>query len=194
MKPRQNTQTRSRGAAVIVAIAVELLVPLPACGQLDVEVTAGVLAVGEIASAANSVGPVISLTLGTGALGIPVLLEGAVSRIDFTSFGEPFHRNYGFMTLATEWLPVREPVAVGLRLGVGASVEDDISEDDPAFFSSNNWAEALVPALVLKRTLASGRQLVFTISDHILGPFNAVLDPEEYGVEHRVRVLFGVRF
>jgi hypothetical protein len=159
-----------------------------------VEVTAGVVLVGEIASTDERIGPVISVTLGTGALGFPLLLEGAVSRIDFTSFGEPFHRNYGFMTLGTEWLPVQGPGAVGLRLGVGAAVEDDISEDDPTFFSSNNWAEAVVPGLVLKRTLASGRQLVLTISDHILGPFNAVLDPEEYGVEHRVRVLFGVRF
>ncbi len=189
MQPRQRVI-----AAIVVSIAAEFLVPLPARGQLDVEVTAGVLAVGEIASAANSVGPVVSLTIGSGALGIPVLLEGAVSRIDFTSFGEPFHRNYGFMTLGTEWLPVQGPVAVGLRLGLGATVEDDISEDDPTFFSSNNWAEALVPALVLRRTLASGRQLVLTVSDHILGPFNAVFDPEEYGVEHRVRVLLGVRF
>ena len=139
-------------------------------------------------------GPMLSLTLGADLAGLPLLLEAGFARADFTSFGEEFHRNYGAFVLGSEWVPVRETVHVGLRLGLGAMVEDDISEDDPAFRSSNRWAEALVPGVVVRRPLAGGRALVFTVSDHIAGFWNALWDPDEYGVEHRLRVLVGVWF
>lgn len=136
----------------------------------------------------------LSVTVGTDALGFPLLLEGGFARADFTSFGEAFHRNFGIFVLGTEWTPVEGATSIALRLGVGAVVEDDISEDDSAFRSSNNWAGGLVPGLVLRRRLESGREVSLLVSDHLLGPVNALFDPEEYSVEHRLRVLLGIRF
>ncbi len=155
-----------------------------------VELSAGLL----IADKPARLSPMLSVTLGTDALGFPLLLEGSFARADFTSFGEAFHRNFGLFVLGTEWTPVEGATSIALRLGVGAVVEDDVSEDDPAFRSSNNWAGGVVPGLVLRRRLESGRELFILMSDHILGPVNALFDPEEYSVEHRLRVLLGIRF
>ena len=167
---------------------------VPAHVQGQVEVTAGVAVADESAPPGARVAPMVSLALDLDAVGVPLILEAGFARADFTSFGEAFHRNHGYFVLGTEWTPVRAGVHVGLRLGVGALVEDDINEDDTAFRSSNNWAEAVVPGLVIKRPLASGRELVFVLSDHVLYPIDALFDPDEYSVEHRFRLLLGLRF
>ena len=178
----------NRMAGGLLAGLVLAAGPVDAAGQ--VEVMAGVM-VADSDSPARAA-PFVSLTLGLPVL--PLLLEAGVGRADFNSFGTDYHRHYGMFVLGGEWTAVRSSVDVALRLGLGALVEDDINEEDPAFRSSNNWIEALVPALVIRKPLASGREMVFTVSDHILGPFNAVFDPDEYSMEHRLRVLVGVRF
>ena len=178
------------GSFLVLAAAFAL--PAAAHGQM--EVTAGVMVADQNAPDGARVAPLVSLAIGTDAVGFPLILEAGFARADFTSFGEAFHRNHGYFVLGSEWTPVRSELHVGLRLGVGGVVEDDISEDDPGFRSSNNWAEAVVPGLVIKRPLASGREFVFTVSDHVMYPIDALFDPSEYSVEHRFRILFGVRF
>jgi hypothetical protein len=177
-----------RMAGGLLAAWVMAAGPMGASAQ--VEVMAGAM-VADSDSPARAA-PFVSLTLGLPV--VPLLFEAGVGRADFNSFGEDFHRHYGMFFLGGEWTVVRSGVDVALRLGLGALVEDDINEDDPAFRSSNNWVEAVVPALVIRKPLASGRAMVFTVSDHVLGPFNAVLDPDEYGMEHRLRILLGIRF
>jgi hypothetical protein len=176
-------------------LVVATVLGLPGQGTAQpVELSAGVLFAHETAPLGSHVAPMVSVALRAELGRFPVLLEAGFARSDFDSFGEAFHRNYGVFTLGSEWMPVRGTTRAGLRLGVGAVVEDDESEVDPAFTSSGNWAEAVVFGLVIRRRLGSGRDLVFSLSDHVLGPVNAIFDPVEYDVEHRFRVLLGLRF
>jgi hypothetical protein len=52
----------------------------------------------------------------------------------------------------------------------------------------------VVPGLILERDLGGGRRVVVRLADLILGPWFAVLDPAEYGVEHRFVFVLGIRF
>jgi hypothetical protein len=153
-----------------------------------VEVSTGLL----IAEEPSRVVPMVSVAIGTDVLGLPLIAEAGYGRSDFTSFGEAFHRHFGVFALGTEWFPAQR--SVGLRAGLGAELEDDESEDDPGFRSSGNWAGGVVVALVFRRTLGSGRELRLLFGDHILGPVNAIFDPDEYDFGHRVRLLVGIGF
>ena len=172
------------------------LVGVPERGAAQhVELSAGVLVADEFAPPGARVAPMLSLGLGADPPGLPpLLLEAGFGRSDFNSFGEDFHRYYGTFALSVEWTPLRAPTSVGLRFGLGALVEDDVSEENPGFVSSSNWVEALVPAVVVSRRLASGRTLILTVADFMLQPVNGLLDPSEYSVEHRFRVLLGLGF
>lgn len=46
----------------------------------------------------------------------------------------------------------------------------------------------------MERRLPGGKHLVLNVSDYVLGPYFAVLDPDEYGVSHLITVTVGVRF
>ena len=96
--------------------------------------------------------------------------------------------------LGAEWFPVRGTTRVGLRLGLGASGEYEIAETNPASPGGDTWTEAVVPGLVFARDLPPGKRLTVGLSDYLLGPFFAVLDPEEYGIEHRWGITVGLRF
>jgi len=127
-------------------------------------------------------------------LGIPLLVEACVARTYFTSLGQNYHHNHFLFVLGAEWFPTQGTTHLGLRLGLGAYGEYEIVETDPPSPGGDSWVETVVPGLILERDLGGGRRLVAGLADFVLGPWFAVLDPGEYGVEHRLRFTLGIRF
>ncbi len=105
-----------------------------------------------------------------------------------------YHHNHYLFTLGAEWFPTRGTTRLGLRFGLGAYGELETVETDPPSPGGGGWVETVVPGLVLERDLGGGRRVVVRLADSILGPWFAVLDPAEYGVEHRFLFVLGIRF
>ena len=166
----------------------------PTYAGAQLEVSAGMLVVPRPSVGGTRVGVVASAAAARGLLGVPLLLETSIARTDFSSLGQNYHHNHYLFVLGAEWFATHGTTRLGLRLGLGAYGEYEVVETNPASPGGSNWVEAVVPGLVLARDLGGGRLLVLGLSDFVLGPFFAVLDPEEYGVEHRVRLTLGTRF
>ena len=88
--------------AVSATLLLAAALAVPADAQSQVEVTAGIAVADESAPDGARVAPMVSLALGTDAVGFPLILEAGFARADFTSFGEVFHRNQGLFVLGTE--------------------------------------------------------------------------------------------
>lgn len=187
-----SSKTQARAAALALSLLFICLPPSQATAQ--VTVSTGVLIDPEPSVGSTRGGPLLSVAFSTGALGIPLFVQADVARTDFTSLGQDYHHNYTLLTLGTEWFPFRGKTRVGVRMGLGAVGEFEVVETLPSQSGGDNWIEAVVPGLVVERRLGGGRSLVLGVSDHVLGPFYAVLDPEEYGVAHLITVTAGVRF
>lgn len=179
------------GLVGLLAFALSLT-PTRAAGQ--VEVSAGAFVEPKPSVGSTRVGPLLSVALASGRLGIPLILDASFARTDFNSLGQDYHHNHTLLTLGTEWFPFQGATRVGLRLGLGASREVEIIESNPPAPGGDNWIETIVPGLVLERRLRGGKTLVMEVSDYVLGPYFAVLDPQEYGVAHLITAKAGVRF
>lgn len=164
---------------------------LPGQVHAQVEVSAGVLIVPNAGPDATLAGPVIGVSVPVPGPLSSLRFDVAVGRTDFTVLGQDYHDDHYALALSAG--PEVAP-GVSLRLGIGAYGEHQTVEGDPSRGGGDNWTEMVVPALVLSRPLTTGRTLVFTVSDAILGPVDALFDPSEFDVEHRIRLLVGVRF
>ena len=138
------------------------------------------------------VGPLVSLVVSTNSVRLPLFLEGNVARTDFSSLGQDYHHNYYLFALGATWFPTEGATRLGVRLGIGAAGEYEIVEADSSP-GGDGWVSAVVPGLVLERDLRGRLRLVASLTDYVLGPINAILDPEEYGIGHRILVSAGVR-
>ena len=185
------TPMRTTMGSLALGLALGLL-PCAAAGQ--VEVSTGVFVEPKPSVGSTRAGPLLAVAFSTGALGIPLFVEADIARTDFTSLGQDYHHNHTLLTLGTEWFPFQGPTRMGVRLGLGASREVEIVEANPPSPGGDNWIETIVPGLVVERRVGGGRSLVLGVSDYVLGPFGAVLDPQEYGVAHLITVTVGVRF
>jgi hypothetical protein len=160
----------------------------------QVHLSTGVLIDPEPSVGSTRGGPLLSVAFSTGALGIPLFVQADLARTDFTSLGQDYHHNYTLLTLGTEWFPFPGKTPVGVRLGLGAVGEFEVVETHPSQSGGDNWIEAVVPGLVVERRLGGGRRLVLVVSDYILGPWQAAIDPSEGAISHRITVSAGVRF
>jgi len=158
------------------------------------EVSVGLLVVHEPSLGGRQIGPLVSASASRSVLGLPLFLEASVARTDFNSLGQNYHHNHYLLALGGEWFLTRGTTRLGLRIGAGAYGELETVETDPPSPGGGGWVETVVPGLVLERELESGRRLVVRVSDAVLGPWFAVLDSSEYGIEHRFQFVFGVRF
>lgn len=156
------------------------------------EVSVGALVAPEPGPGGTQVGPALSVST-AGMLGLPVFLDVGIARTDYTSLGQDYHRDHYFLMLAADWFPIQGTTRLGLRLGLGAYGEYETVEN-PSSPGGDNWIEAAVPGLILERELAGGRRLVVGLTDYLLGWYFAVLDSSEYSIEHRLRLMVGVRF
>jgi len=157
------------------------------------EVSIGLLMVPEPSVGGAQFGPMVSVAASGADFGWPLFFEAGLARTDFTSLDQDYHHNHYFLALGAEWFPTQGTTRVGLRVGLGAYGEYETVETDPSSSGGDNWVEAIVPGLILERDLGR-RRLVMALSDFVIGPYFAILDPEEYGIEHRIRFSIGMRF
>ena len=120
--------------------------------------------------------------------------HGGQGRTDFSVFGEEFHDTHYGLTASGQVPLLRGSTGLMLRLGFGAhGVRQTIETSTPGGGGAN-WYETIVPSVVVSRTLTSATDLVLSASDALLGPVGALLDPDEFDLQHRIRILVGVRF
>lgn len=182
------TSLRAASALALAAAAI----PLAATAQ--VEVSTGILLDASPGVGDARVGPLLSLGVANSALGFPLFLEASVARTDFGSLGREYHHNYYLFALGTYRSLGDGPTRLELRLGLGALGEYEIVEGDPSTSGGDNWIEAVVPGLILTHEINSGLTVVAGASDHMLNPLFAIFDPEENEIDHRWRVMVGIRF
>ena len=124
-----------------------------------------------------------------------VSVAGAVGRRSFDLGNDRLHRNLAFLDVAAEVAVVRTPsVELGVRLGIGARMDDDVNETDPEFRSSSNWDGALVPGIVLRHRLSHNFALMAGFKDYIIDIPNRILDPSEAAVRHDLLLELGLIF
>ena len=191
---RRSTGRRVRRLARFLACAGLVAALCPGMALAQAEVSVGLLVVHEPSLGGRQVGPLVSAAASRSVLGLPLILEASFARTDFTSLGQNYHHNHYLLALGAEWFVSRGTTRLGLRFAVGAYGELETVETDPPSPGGGGWIETVVPGLVLERELENGRRIVVRVSDAVLGPWFAVLDPSEYGIEHRFQFLFGVRF
>lgn len=184
--------TRSVLRLLGIALLASALCPRVALAQ--VEASAGLLVVPDGGVGGRQIGPMVSVSGSSSVLGPEFFLEVGAGRTDFNSLGQDYHHNHYLLALGSEWFPVQGTTRFGLRLGLGAYGEIETVETDPSSPGGGGWVETVVPGLVLERDFGNGRGFVVRMSDAILGPWFAVLDPSEYDVDHRFMVLLGIRF
>ncbi|HIF06116.1 MAG TPA: hypothetical protein EYQ64_03970 [Gemmatimonadetes bacterium] len=194
MIERRGRRLRSVRSAQLMGLAVLATGLCPGTGFAQAEVSAGLLVVHEQSPGGSQIGPMVSAVGSSNVLGIPLFLELGVARTDFASLRQNYHHNHYLFALGAEWFPTRGTTRLGLRFGLGAYGELETVETDPPSPGGGGWVETVVPGLILERDLGGGRRVVVRLADLILGPWFAVLDPAEYGVEHRFVFVLGIRF
>ncbi len=116
----------------------------------------------------------------------------SVARTDFPVGADDLHRNFGAIALGVRWMRDGEGPVVGGSLGAGALFWDDLSETDPGFQSSANGEEMLLPGIELRWPLSSTLGLSLSVRDQVTGWWNAILDPSEGEVSHRLLIAAGL--
>lgn len=193
MIKRLSRRARS-GLAHLLGVSALSAGLCPGQAVAQVEVGAGLLVVHEPSIGGSQIGPLVSVSGSASALGFPLYLEVGAGRTDFASLGQDYHHNHYLVALGAEWVLTRGTTRLGLRLGLGAYGELETIETTPASAGGGGWVETVIPGLVLEHDLAGGRRVVLRVADTILGPWFAVLDPAEYGIDHRFMILLGIRF
>ena len=181
---------RDRRSAIGV---LACLACIPSSVTAQVEVTAGVLVLNDPVVEGTLAGPTLALSASLAVAGVPVLFEAGVGRTDFTSLGQDYHNDHYFLAVSGQWEAIRGCTGLAFRLGAGAYGEYQTVETDPPTGGGDNWSEIVVPGVMLTRAISSETRLVLTLSDAILGPVDAILDPDEYAVEHRLRIMLGLQ-
>lgn len=179
---------RTMGFVVLAAVLC------PMASHAQVEVAAGLVVAPGTGPDGTQVGPLVAAAVSRDVLGLPLFLELGAARTDFTSLDQDYHNNHYLLAAGGEGFVTRGTTRLGWRLGVGAYGELQTVESDPPSPGGGGWIETVLLGVVLERELGSGRRFVVRLSDAVLGPWFAVLDPSEYSVEHRALLLIGLRF
>ena len=185
---RRTIRDRTSAIGVLACLAC-----IPSSVTAQVEVTAGVLVLNDPVVEGTLAGPTLALSASLAVAGVPVLFEAGVGRTDFTSLGQDYHNDHYFLAVSGQWEAIRGRTGLAFRLGAGAYGEYQTVETDPPTGGGDNWSAIVVPGLILTRAISTETRLVLILSDAILGPVDAILDPGEYAVEHRLRIMLGLQ-
>jgi len=124
-----------------------------------------------------------------------ISIAGTVGRRSFDLGTDKYHRNLVFLDIGPEFAVVRTAkVELGVRLGIGARMDDDVNETDPEFRSSANWDGALVPGIVLRHRLSNSLAVMARLKDFVIDIPNRLFDPSEADVRHDVLLELGLIF
>ncbi len=121
-------------------------------------------------------------------------LNVTVARTDFPVGVDDLHRNWGIAAVGLRLARSGERQRVGISLGLGAVVFDDVSETDPGFRSSANAEEMLQLGVEGSIPLNESLHLRLALQDMVTGWWNAIIDPSEGNLNHRFQLSLGVEF
>jgi hypothetical protein len=178
----------------LLLAAVAVLVGTPRATAAQFELAAGALVASDAVVDGPLVGPALSLVASLARVGVPAVVELGVARTDFSSLGRDYHDDHLWIAVLAQRRLRHGATGLALRLGAGAYGEFQTVEGDPPTGGGDNWFDTVIAGVVVTRLLGDGRELVFSFSDALLGPTNAIFDPSEADVQHRFRILVGVRF
>lgn len=116
----------------------------------------------------------------------------SLARTDFSVGADDLHRNFGAVALGLRLMAEGEGPSVGVLFGMGALFWDDLSETDSGFRSSANAEEMLLPGVELRWPIGGSLGLSFSLRDQVTGWWNAILDPSEGELSHRLMIAFGL--
>ncbi|MEX2473059.1 MAG: hypothetical protein WEA34_12805 [Gemmatimonadota bacterium] len=114
-----------------------------------------------------------------------------VARTDFRVESDELHRNHGAVALGVRYAPPRDGPRVGVTMGLGVLAWDDVSETDPTFRSGADADAMLFPGVEVSIPAGSVR-IDLALRDLMTGWWNALLDPAEGDVRHRVTASIGI--
>ena len=115
----------------------------------------------------------------------------SAARTDFPVAGDQLHRHFGAAALGLR-VSTGSQTRVGVLLGIGALVWDDVSETDPDFRSSANGEEMLLPGIEVGMPVGRSLHVRFSIRDQVTGWWNTILDPDEGTMNHRFILTLGL--
>jgi hypothetical protein len=116
----------------------------------------------------------------------------SIARTDFPVGADELHANFGAIALGVRLMQNREGPSFGVFLGAGALFWDEVSETDPGFRSSANGEEMLLPGVELRWPIGESFGLSFSVRDQLTGWWNAILDPSEGELNHRLMIAAGL--
>jgi len=124
----------------------------------------------------------------------PFRLEAGLARTDFPVGTDQLHRYTVTGVLGSDVVRTRTQTSLGLFLGAGIMVQDDLNETDPSFRSSANGYSVVVPGISVRRSLANGRSLNFMLRDYMSVSFDVIFDRTESDIGHNFFAVVGVTF
>ena len=118
------------------------------------------------------------------------------ARTDFPVASDDLHRNHASISIGGRLMTRAGGGggggAVGVTLGIGALVWDDLNETDPGFRSSANAEELLVPGILARFPLTEAWGVEVFLRDQISGWYHSIIDPDEFALAHRFILGVGI--
>ena len=115
----------------------------------------------------------------------------SAARTDFPVSDDQLHRNFGAAALGLR-VSAGSEVRVGVLLGMGALVSDDVSETDPNFASSANYEEMLLAGIEVGVPLGHSLHVRLSVRDQVTGWWWRIWDPVEGALNHRFILTLGL--
>jgi hypothetical protein len=141
----------------------------------------------------TEMGPGINLGISSGpAQGSAFTIDLGFARTDFPVASDELHRNHASISIGGRLMASAGGGAVGVTLGLGALVWDDLNETDPGFRSSANAEELVVPGILARFPLTESWGVEVFFRDQISGWYNSIIDPDEFALAHRFVIGVGL--
>jgi hypothetical protein len=143
----------------------------------------------------TEVGPGINIGVSSGPeRGSAFTMDLGFARTDFPVASDDLHRNHASISIGGRLMTRAGGGggAVGVTLGIGALVWDDLNETDPGFRSSANAEELLVPGILARFPLTEACGVEVFLRDQISGWYNSIIDPDEFALAHRFILGVGI--
>ena len=136
----------------------------------------------------TEVGPGINIGVSSGPeRGSAFTMDLGFARTDFPVASDELHRNHASISIGGRLMTRAGGGggAVGVTLGIGAYLWDDLNETDPGFRSSANAEELLVPGILARFPLTEAWGVEAFLRDQISGWYSSIIDPDEFALAHR---------
>ena len=147
----------------------------------------------------TEVGPGINIGVSSGPeRGSAFTMDLGFARTDFPVASDDLHRNHASISIGGRLMTRAGGGggggggAVGVTLGIGALVWDDLNATDPGFRSSANAEELLVPGILARFPLTEAWGVEVFLRDQISGWYHSIIDPDEFALAHRFILGVGI--